>query len=155
GIFFGYKLFKKGQSLRREPQIREKLNKLMQEALNHFSNSQYNSFFEIMAIPYAQYSSYELMLMLEFIKLKQLGSLYKNEYELFFEKLATFYAIKANNGNLPSDNFNKKEEENNIKKLSTLHASTGIKHKAPLDKFSKKEFKSFFKKLAIPYASTT
>jgi uncharacterized membrane-anchored protein YhcB (DUF1043 family) len=52
GVMFGKKLYKKGILLRQEPKIRENLNKIMEEALKHFENNDYEKFFETLAKQY-------------------------------------------------------------------------------------------------------
>lgn len=54
GIWFGYKVWQKGNTILEEPKIREKLNDIMEQALRHYEKGDYNQFIQALSQEYVQ-----------------------------------------------------------------------------------------------------
>uniref|UniRef100_A0A914D0K3 PNPLA domain-containing protein n=1 Tax=Acrobeloides nanus TaxID=290746 RepID=A0A914D0K3_9BILA len=66
GLYFGYKFLKMAGLLMREPEIREKLNKMMENALDYFKKGEYEEFFKTLASPYVSTASPDEPPLIEF-----------------------------------------------------------------------------------------
>ncbi|CAF3918159.1 unnamed protein product [Rotaria magnacalcarata] len=81
GGLLGYIFFKQGNRYLKEPKVREALNKIMENALQHYQKEEYSAFLRSLSIPY---NDKEVLIKIQDVTI---GDIYKISLEILPEKI--------------------------------------------------------------------